>query len=77
MSSPTESAEKIFQTAINNFNLAQTQLVNKQTEGLIMMGLGLQQTAWGMKHLSVGLRATYILLEKVERLLEEQQRQRR
>ncbi|MDF2973066.1 MAG: hypothetical protein K0R61_3516 [Microvirga sp.] len=36
------------------------------------MGLGLQQTAWGMKHLSLGLRATYILLEKAERLLEEQ-----
>jgi hypothetical protein len=75
MVTPTESAESLFKVANENFFSAQAHLRgSKEREGLGAIALGLQQTAGGLRNLSVGVRATYILLEEVKRLLQQQQR---
>ena len=75
MSSPTQSAELSFTVAINNSSDAQAKLRGKDhIDGLVLMALAQQQTANGLRSLSVGVRATYMLLEKVERQLQQQKR---
>ena len=77
MASPTEIAQNTLQTAIANFNGAALHLhKNQQMEGLGSMATGLQQTAWALQDLCVGVRATYILLAEVKRMLEQQQQRR-
>jgi hypothetical protein len=75
MSTPTQIAETAFTAAVTNFSNAQHHITLKnQLDGLGSMALALQQTAAGLRDLSVGVRATYVLLEEVKRLLQQQRR---
>jgi hypothetical protein len=72
---PTQSAEHGFSIAITNFSNARGALAKgDQAQGLGTIALALQQTTDGLRDLSVGVRATYILLEEVKQLLQQQRR---
>ena len=72
MASPTENAEVSFGAAEGNFGGAATRLqLGNDKNALFLIAAGLQQQAGGLKDLSVGVRATYILLAEVKRLLEQ------
>jgi hypothetical protein len=74
VSRPTELAENKFQSAKYWFDRGITNL--KQTQdarlGVADMLGGLGQISEGLSNLAVGLRATYILLEQVNRKLDQQ-----
>jgi hypothetical protein len=63
MSSPTKTAEDAFQFAMNRLQEVKTndEAMNANVRS------ALSNMAYGLKNLSVGLRATYILLEEVQR----------
>jgi hypothetical protein len=63
MTRPTETAEEAFQFAMR-------ELQQVKPGGSDEMGLheraALSNIAWGLKNLSIGVRATYVLLEQVQ-----------
>ena len=70
MSSPTKTAEDAFQFAMNTLQNVKT---NTTDEVNLNVRSALSNMAYGLKHLSVGLRATYILLEDVQKELRQLQ----
>ncbi len=64
MSSPTQTAEDAFQFAMHELQQVKT-TTNDQVD--IHLRSALSNMAWGLKNLSIGVRATYILLEEVQR----------
>jgi hypothetical protein len=71
MSSLTEEAELAFKSASSNFRFAQTHLENKNGLYYAVVALALQNTSDGLAVLSANVRATYVLLDEVKRLLEQ------
>ena len=73
MAKPTEDAEKFFQSAESNANFAIIRLGAFPATADQLVQKELLQAIWsmavGLEHLSVGLRATYILLEEVKGLI--------
>jgi hypothetical protein len=76
MASPTESAEVYFRASYNRANEAAFRIPESDRDPI---GLALYDTAatlsgisQGLGHLAVGLRATYMLLERVEKKLDQQ-----
>lgn len=64
MTSPTKTAEDAFRFAKHQLQLAKASEyaeLNHHLKGAIM------EISYGLEHLSVGLRATYMLLEEVQR----------
>jgi hypothetical protein len=75
MSSPLEDPEFSFSVANSNFLLAQQHRWGNDVGSYdASLALGLQQTTGGLAKLSANVRATYVLLEEVKRLLEQQRR---
>lgn len=70
MSKPTEDAERFFRKAMGIF--VQGQLGEKGVTSASTEFTGHVQAMQGLIHLSVGLRATYLLLEEVRNLLQRQ-----
>ena len=64
MSTPTQTAEDAFQFAIHELQQVKTTM-NDEVD--IHLRSALSNMAWGLKNLSIGLRATYILLEEVQK----------
>lgn len=63
---PTEWAVTNFKAAASNFrNMSSTGALNSEILGLI-------QLAQGLESLTVGLRATYMKLEQIEKLIKNQ-----
>jgi hypothetical protein len=58
MSTPTETAESSFQFAMNVLQQVKT---NSNDEVNLYVRSALSNMAWGLKNLSVGVRATYVL----------------
>ena len=72
MATPTENAEVAFEVAGSNFQAAASRLqLGNDKNALFLIASGLSQQADGLKDLTVGVRATYILLAEVKRLLEQ------
>jgi hypothetical protein len=69
MARPTEEAQTYFVLANRLFG----HLVASQGD-MQKLGTGLGNLAIGLEKLSIGLRATYIELEEVKRLLQQQRR---
>jgi hypothetical protein len=67
---PTELAESYFRQAQGS--LTRGMLSDKNDSTTTAELAGLVNLMEGLVHLSTGLRATYILLEEVKRLLEQQ-----
>jgi hypothetical protein len=67
---PTRLAESYFYQAQGAFTRGQLGATNDLTAGDNFAGLN--NIAQGLANLAVGVRATYILLEEVKRLLERQ-----
>jgi hypothetical protein len=66
MDKPTVIAEDAFQFAKSELRNVKTTLESK--DGLdYHLRSALSEMAWGLQNLSIGLRATYILLEQVQR----------
>ena len=66
MDKPTEIAEDAFQFAKRELQNVKTTLHDK--DGLdYHLRSALSNMCWGLENLSIGLRATYILLEQVQR----------
>ena len=71
MTRPTEEAQRYFEHA----NMWLMEVVRAAMEGknepinTYHIAMGLTNMAYGMSHLSVGMRATYMKLEEIERLL--------
>ena len=70
MARPTDEAQTYFQLANRLFG----HLVTSSSGDMAKLGTGLGNLAQGLEKLSVGLRATYIELEEVKRLLQQQRR---
>jgi hypothetical protein len=66
MSSPTKTAEEAFQFAMNVLQQVKT---TQSDEVNLFLRSALSNMAYGLKHLSVGVRATYMLLEDVQKEL--------
>jgi hypothetical protein len=64
MSTPTATAEDAFQFAMNELQQVKT---NMNDEVNLHVRSALSNMAYGLKNLSVGLRATYMLLEEVQK----------
>jgi hypothetical protein len=73
MGSPTQEAEQYFQHANNwLFQVVQKSIAGQDDSSAIPnIAMGLNNMAYGLGKLSVGLRATYQKLEEVERLLKQ------
>ena len=67
---PTESAQAFFRLAQENFRQAAVKA--DVASPLLHEALGNLQLARGMSDLSVGLRATYMLLDEVKSMLKRQ-----
>jgi hypothetical protein len=78
MAKPTELAEMNFEAALNAageavdfyakaYNFAQHKFADPRFEADLAMAKAIRSMALGMQQLSVGVRATYILLEDVKR----------
>jgi len=74
MSTPTETAESSFQFAMNVLQQVKT---NSNDEVNLYVRSALSNMAWGLKNLSVGVRATYVLLEQVQKELRQNNQARR
>ncbi len=72
MGKPTEDAEYFFENA--RVTLGRLLLKSPAEADATYLAAALGNMAWGLKHLSVGLRATYIELQEVKRLLQQQKR---
>lgn len=72
---PTELAESYFRQAQGSFTRGMLSEKNDSTTTSELAGL--VNITEGLVHLSTGLRATYILLDEVKRLLEQQKIARR
>jgi hypothetical protein len=70
MGTPTETAESAFQFAMEQLQQVKTTM-NDQTVDLHMRS-ALSNMCWGLKNLSVGVWATYVLLEEVQKDLRRQ-----
>lgn len=64
MDRPTEIAEDAFQFAVNELQQVK---FNMNDEMNLHVRAALSNMAYGLKNLSVGLRATYMLLEDVQK----------
>jgi hypothetical protein len=64
MSRPTEAAEDAFQFAMHELQQVKT-TADDQVD--LHLRSALSNMAFGLKNLSVGLRATYMLLEEVQK----------
>jgi len=73
MSSPTKTAEDAFQFAMNRLQEVKTN--NEEMNANVRSALS--NMAYGLKNLSVGVRATYILLEEVQKELRQLNQMRR
>jgi hypothetical protein len=69
MARPTEEAQTYFALANRMFG----HLVTSQGD-MAKLGTGLGNLALGLEKLSIGLRATYLELEEIKRLLQHQGR---
>jgi hypothetical protein len=65
MGRPTETAEEAFQFAMHELQQVKT-TTNDQAVDLHLRS-ALSNMAWGLKNLSIGVRATYMLLEEVQK----------
>jgi hypothetical protein len=65
MSRPTETAEDAFQFAMHELQQVKTTMNDQVVD--VHMRSALSSMAWGLKNLSVGVRATYMLLEEVQK----------
>jgi hypothetical protein len=74
MSRPTATAEDAFQFAMNELQQVKT---NTNDEVNLHVRSALSNMAYGLKNLSVGLRATYMLLEEVQKDLRQYNSQTR
>jgi hypothetical protein len=74
MSSPTKTAEDAFQYAMMTLQHVKTD-ANDEINPNVRSALS--NMAYGLKHLWVGLRATYMLLEEVQRELRQHNQTRR
>ena len=66
MSSPTKDAEQAFSHAMSEFN---QHFVNNKDPDDMHLNRGYLNMVYGLKSLSVGVRATYMLLEEVQKEL--------
>ena len=73
MSSLTKTAEDAFQFAMNRLQEVKTN--NEEMNANVRSALS--NMAYGLKNLSVGVRATYILLEEVQKELRQLNQMRR
>ncbi len=75
MSSPTKAAEDAFNFAKQSFG----KLQHSDDKGLQTMNMsrGLLNLAAGLENLSKGVRATYMLLEEIQKEMQQQNQGRR
>jgi hypothetical protein len=71
MGTPTETAEDAFQFAMQQLQLVKTTMDDQVVD--LHMRSALSNMAWGLKNLSIGVRATYMLLEEVQKDLRRRQ----
>jgi hypothetical protein len=64
MSRPTATAEEAFQFAMHELQQVKT-TTNDQVD--LHLRSALSNMAYGLKNLSIGMRATYMLLEEVQK----------
>ncbi len=64
MDKPTEIAEDAFKFAMHELQQVK---YNTTEEVNLHVRSALSNMAWGLKNLSIGVRATYVLLEQVQR----------
>jgi hypothetical protein len=74
MTTPTKTAEDAFQFAMNVLQQVKT---NTNDEMNLNVRAALSNMAYGLKNLSIGLRATYMLLEDVQKDLRQYNQTRR
>lgn len=74
MNRPTEIAEDAFQFAMQQLQQVKT---NESDEMNLHIRSALSNMAYGLKNLSVGVRATYMLLEEVQKDLRQNNSQTR
>ena len=64
MSSPTKTAQQSFAFGKNNLQMAK---VSEYAEVNLYVRSALSEMCWGLEHLSIGLRATYMLIEELQK----------
>ena len=69
MARPTDSAKSSFQIAFMSADQATHDYFAAQNAGDVELAKAVRHLADGLNHLSVGLRATYMLLEDIKRSL--------
>lgn len=64
MSSPTKTAQLAFSSGKYAMQLAK---VSENTEVNTYVRSTLSEICWGLEHMSIGLRATYMLIEELQK----------
>lgn len=64
MSSPTKTAQLAFSSGKYAIQMAK---VSENAEVSLYMKSAISELCWGLEHMSIGLRATYMLIEELQR----------